>query len=326
MNSLPNFSAEAAQAALPNNTVERRPHPPGGAGSKMSLEKVASLVREGRNDPRVRAWAGKALIAAGRPTRVTDQAQAVLDAFHKQVMYVPDPVHTEMMAKPHVTLCLDDKGLCMPISDCDDAVIAVASALMSIGIQTEIIGQAFNGDPSASHVILAVKDPLLGRLRIDPSEKNYRVGNYHPATKEWILDPMETSHASLAAPQEGGEFVGVGSKSCCGSCARGGPCQDECKDQHLSGGAQPSGEFFPGAVGNIPWMGNNAFDPPPGVPRGLSWEWNKLGQATTASSSVPAAVYSAVMQEMQAAVFALERTRNNLGASLQQITQTRASR
>src|SRR5271170_5876699 len=115
-------SVAAANAAL-GGTVKKKVHPPGTEGTKFSLAKMGELVREGRNDPRMRAWAGRLLMAAGKPKSATAQAQVILDEIRKKTIYVQDPVNTELMAKPHVTLCLDEHGLCMPAADCDDRCI-----------------------------------------------------------------------------------------------------------------------------------------------------------------------------------------------------------
>lgn len=199
-------SASAANGALPNNSIRTRAHPRGMAGAKLSLDEVAARVKEGRNDPRVRAWASKALIDAGRPQDVRGQAQAILDKLRSQTMYVMDPVNTELIAKPHVTMCLDEHGLCLPGADCDDLTVAFGSATMSVGIETEVVGQAF-GMSVPTHVIAAVRDGGTW-LKVDPSEKDYPVGKAHAATKEWRIDPL--ANAGTGLDGTGGDFVGVG--------------------------------------------------------------------------------------------------------------------
>ncbi len=110
-------SAAAAAKAL-GTTVKEDKHPPGTEGTAYSLDQMSKFIRDGRNDPRMRAWAGRVLLAAGKPATVKGQAQAILDELRKKTVYVQDPVNTELMAKPHITLCLDDHGLCMPAADC----------------------------------------------------------------------------------------------------------------------------------------------------------------------------------------------------------------
>ena len=202
-------SLEASQAAT-GATVVNRPHPGGSAGAEASLKEVAKMAYKGRQDLRLQQWVWKkALAPAGKPSTTEGQMQAILDAYRKQTMYVQDPVNTEQMKMPAVSLCLDDKGLCLPANDCDDGVIAVAAAGMSIGIPVQIVGQSFASDGVPTHVILAYEDQQTGKwVRVDPSSK-YDVGGYYPATKEVWINPMtmvmrgEIGHAS-------GEFVSIG--------------------------------------------------------------------------------------------------------------------
>jgi len=202
-------SVASASAALGDATpLVQRTHPAGSSGAKLSLEEVARRVREGRLDPRIRAWAGEALIKAGRPKGARDQAQALLDAVRSQAMYAPDPLGAEMIVAAKNTLCLDEQGLCIRVADCDDLCVALGSALLSVGIPTKIVGQAFDHSGIPSHVLLAV-DTKSGWKRVDPSSDKFKVGEYFPATKEWWIDPMDTK-VSLAGEPGSGDFVGVG--------------------------------------------------------------------------------------------------------------------
>lgn len=202
-----NPSVAAAQAGLgKNNTLETRPHPVGAKGAAISLNECAKRIREGRNDPRIRAWAGEVLIEAGKPKDVTLQAQAILDEFRRKTMYVPDPVRTEMMVAPKNTLCLDKHGLCLRVRDCDDGVIALGSAYMSIGIPVRVLGQAFSGTSVPTHVLLEIETPQ-GWKAVEPTHDTYAVGEKFFATREWRIDPLSDKEAKV----EGfGDFVGVG--------------------------------------------------------------------------------------------------------------------
>lgn len=112
-------SADAAAAALGGkNQIVQAYHPGGKKGVKFSLEEVCRRVFHARNDPRLVGWAGRVLIAAGKPKGVRAQMQAITDAIRKITMYVMDSSKTERTASPHVTLCLDEHGLCMPAGDC----------------------------------------------------------------------------------------------------------------------------------------------------------------------------------------------------------------
>lgn len=232
-------SASAAATALAGrNVIVQKVHPGGAKGVKFSLAEVAARTKEGRNDPRIKGWAGRVLISAGKPKGVKAQMQALLDAFRKQTMYVPDPVQTELITKPSATLCLDELGLCMPAGDCDCRVVCLGSVGLSIGIDVKIIGQAFNYEPIESHVIFAVRDPELGWLKIDPSHDNWPVGRTAMATKETELDPMADPKTGLSGSNDSpGDFIGIGHLPGQSSCARDGECvgSDAYMRRHFGG-------------------------------------------------------------------------------------------
>lgn len=210
-------SASAASEALGSSTKIRQDrHPPGLAGTTFSLNEIVKYVREGRNDPRLRGWAGRVLIAAGKPKSVRGQAQAILDQLRKQTVYVQDPVNTELMSRPTVSLCLEGaNGLCMPAADCDDLVICFASAMLSIGVETRIVGASY-GTEQATHVLCEVLDDNGTWLQVDPSSPKFRVGESYPATKEWHVDPITGGvmqngrQVSLGEEPVAGDFIGVG--------------------------------------------------------------------------------------------------------------------
>jgi hypothetical protein len=209
-------SPAAAQKALAGkNVITHASHPGGSTGVRFSLEEVARKIKDARNDPRLKGWAGQVLIAAGRPQGVRAGMQALLDAFKAKTLYVDDPTQTEMIAKPHVTLCLDPHGLCMPASDCDDRVVALGGAAASLNWDVRVIGQAFGGAPDASHVIFAVYDPIeKAWLKVDSCGENWTVGMAAPATREWEIDPMTMtttqSFADVSPNADRGDFVSIG--------------------------------------------------------------------------------------------------------------------
>jgi hypothetical protein len=164
-------SVQAANAALGAAVPVRQDrHPPGTEGTAYSLDQMAKFVRDGRNDPRMRAWAGRVLIAAGKPQTVKGQAQAILDELRKKTVYVQDPVNTELMAKPHVTLCLDDKGLCMPAADCfPEGTLLLREDLKIVAIEDVGIGDRIWGRDAWTEVTAVwSKD----RLSVDSVEMN----------------------------------------------------------------------------------------------------------------------------------------------------------
>ena len=95
------------------------------------------------------------------------------------------------------------------VSNCDELVITYASATLAVGIPTQIIGEKFNNDPVASHVLAAIQDTETGEwLRVDPSTSK-PVGQYIMGTGEQWIDPMAPS-GTIGGKDAGGDFVGVG--------------------------------------------------------------------------------------------------------------------
>lgn len=199
---------DAARRALGSAIpIVTRDHPGGEKGVKLSLDEVASRIRVGRNDPRVRAWAIRAVKAAGGPQGKREQAEAIRKALKDATVYVNDPVNTEFIQAAHETLCLDDKGLCFRGGDCDDLVVAYGSATLSIGIPTQIIGEGFGFDGIPSHVLAAIQDGSTW-LRVDPSTDKV-VGDFVQGTSERWIDPM-AKDGTKGMGEAKGDFVGVG--------------------------------------------------------------------------------------------------------------------
>jgi hypothetical protein len=212
-------SIAGAQAAALGTPIVHKKYPPGVEGIEISLEDVAARVRKGRLDPRVRSWAIRTLKEAGDPQGFVAKVQALLDGMRKAVIYVQDPTNAEYIQAAHETLCLDDKGFCFRGGDCDDCAVALGSATSSVGIPTYVVGQAFNGDKMASHVLVGVEDPQTHmQYHVDPTSKTFSVGGHHFASKEWWIDPTKEVKVSLSSSGKtissgdthDADFVGVG--------------------------------------------------------------------------------------------------------------------
>jgi transglutaminase-like putative cysteine protease len=185
--------------------TETRAHPPGGKGAKLSLKEVAERAWKARMSPRLRAWTIKQLSDRGVANGGRrEKAQCILDAFRKKVPYVADPVMGEFMATPDQTLCLDEGGLCLLGGDCDDQSIALAAAMMSIGIPAMIIGSSHREPFDVpTHVYLAFEDDLGDWVRMDGTTK-HPIGKVAPHMREWWVEPGED------AKEKGeGDFVGM---------------------------------------------------------------------------------------------------------------------
>jgi hypothetical protein len=181
------FAPGVARARAAGHPITVAPYPLGAAGVTISLETIAKKIRDGRNDPDVRGWAGDVLIRAGRPKGRRARVSALLDAFRKVTLYLPDPVGTEMIAAAHVTVCLRP-GLCMRARDCDDGCVFLGSAIMSIGIPVRVIKQNF-GPGRQEHVLIEAEDDNGAWFPADPST-DLPCGSRVPAVSETRMDPM----------------------------------------------------------------------------------------------------------------------------------------
>ncbi len=174
------------------------------------------IIREGKNDAAVTGWAGDVLIAAGRPKGNKRCAQAIVDAFRRQTVYRADAVGAERIASAAATLCLRP-GLCVRVRDCDDGLVAVGSALMSIGIPVQIVTQRFRGAPQP-HVLLVFQDddgktwiycdPGGSEATSDPVS-GLKVGEAFRADEEEWIDPMNAI-PTLGVGQWQPQLVGYG--------------------------------------------------------------------------------------------------------------------
>lgn len=193
--------------------VVARPHPGGKRGATIGLEEVAKRAWAARMSPRLRAWATQTLDKCGRPTGIRAKVQCLLDEFRRKVPYVNDPHMGEAMYHPEQTLCLDDaQGLCIVGFDCDDGAVAMAAAVMSIGIQAMIVGASYHAPAdTASHVYFAFKDDIGDWVEADATTTT-PVGVTAPALQKFWIDP-----AKDAVDKGLGDFIGVGGTTTSGT-------------------------------------------------------------------------------------------------------------
>ena len=185
--------------------TDKRPHPAGSPGARLSLKEVAERAWKARMSPRLRAWTTQQLDKHNVSTGTRHQkAAAVLEEFRKKVPYVSDPVMGEFMASPQQVLCLDEGGLCIVGADCDEMSITLAAAMMSIGIPTMIIGSSHK-DPVdiPSHVFMAFEDENSDWVRMDGTTK-LPVGKAPPRMREFWYEPGKEAKESGE-----GDFVGM---------------------------------------------------------------------------------------------------------------------
>lgn len=184
--------------------VRREVFPVGNAGSKYSIREVARLAREAYASPEhhaiTKAWVAHCLREAGSPRTVPARLDAILKAIWAETVYFPDPVYTESIQAPHITL----SGL-VPGGDCDDLASAFLGAIGCAGIHGVSVGHAFperdaeGNDMSRviAHVLAAAWEPLptpqnpsAGRWwYADPSVKNQPLGTYaRKPSWEYVID------------------------------------------------------------------------------------------------------------------------------------------
>jgi hypothetical protein len=113
----------------------------GTQGLKEGLTKVGELIVQGMKDERIFTWARRAMWQASLP--VNASRTAIVDAIYRMqrldMVFAEDPYSIELMMSAVKLLCLDPHGECVRGGDCDDNVIVLASALMSVGIPVRLI-------------------------------------------------------------------------------------------------------------------------------------------------------------------------------------------
>jgi len=185
--------------------TDARPHPAGAKGAKISLNEVAERAWKARMSPRVRAWTTQELAKANASTADRrKKVECILAAYREKVPYVQDPVMGEFMATPDQVLCLDEGGLCIVGSDCDEATITMLAAIMSIGIPGMVIGSSHKTPVNVpTHVFGAFQNEAGKWIKFDGTTK-HPVGKAPPTLREWWVEPGKK------AKQTGeGDFVGM---------------------------------------------------------------------------------------------------------------------
>lgn len=202
--------------------IERKSHPRGERGTKISIQEIVKRAAKGRSDPRVRAWAMEALQQADWPKDKLGQAKAVLAKLRAERHYVEDPIDVEFMPSAACTLegC---QGLVFLGEDCDGLLIAYLAAIESIGIEGAVLSHSYSPTQHTEHVLAAV---LVSGVwyRCDPSTKQ-PWGEVSKPTRETVTlipsgrtvcdSPGWCDMTKLGSHNDHlgsttGEFVGVG--------------------------------------------------------------------------------------------------------------------
>ena len=122
-------------------TLVARDYPPGAQGLAEGLRTVGELVAQGMRARQILVWARRAMWEAGLPVNATPSAiaSAIYRKQREDMVFAQDPYGTELMMSAVKLLCLDPDGECVRGGDCDDNVIVLASALMSVGIPVRLV-------------------------------------------------------------------------------------------------------------------------------------------------------------------------------------------
>lgn len=245
--------------------VVHEPYPDGEEGIQKSLAAMCVKIREGAPTAAMKSFAGNMMKDAGFPDGALAQGQAVLDNIRARAMYAPDALGTEQIQSAMITWCVPGAPICIPIYDCDDGVVAVATAMAALGHEVEVVRQKF-GYGHQQHVICEVRGENGEWIPLDPSHKTMPAGKKVKAVSETRHSPFDGQESVgarfvgigalpfLIWKKEKWERVGVGAATahlygtCCESCAQGKTCDRESCDTDKRMQVQPQPQGF-----GAPW-------------------------------------------------------------------------
>lgn len=84
-----------------------------------------------------------------------DRARILLEAVQDK-LWVPDPVGTEFLQGAHLTACTDPNSPCFQGGDCDDLTVLLCAAYLAVGLDTLVVGHAYDDSRQIAHVLAAV--------------------------------------------------------------------------------------------------------------------------------------------------------------------------
>jgi hypothetical protein len=191
-------------SATPQVPFIRKPYPDGEPGIVMSLETICAKVRESAPTPVFRSFAGNILRQAFFPRTNKEKATAHFNHVKRSVGYTHDPPGTELIQAAPITLCVEGAPICIPIGDCDDICVALASLCAASGLEVEVVRQFF-GSEHQQHVILEVRLEDGKWFPLDATTPRFGAGEKAKATRETRMNPWKEGGVGLQA-----EFVGIG--------------------------------------------------------------------------------------------------------------------
>lgn len=109
------------------------------------LRAIGAMIVENMRDVRILKWARVAMWEASLAVNAspTEIALAIYKKQREDMVFAQDPYCTELYTSAIKLLCLDPDGDCVRGGDCDDNVIVLASALMSVGIPVRLLVRSY---------------------------------------------------------------------------------------------------------------------------------------------------------------------------------------
>lgn len=162
----------------------------GQKGVRESLRLVAKIATEGMEDWRTQAWASHKLKDGGNPQDAAGRCRVLLEAIHKEKIWIPDPHGTERLVASGLMLGDGVNAPHFAGGDCDDLVVSTLGAVLActgaIGCAPAVIGHSYRSDKQISHVLGAVH--IDGNwYYLEPSSKDYAFGTSKKATWEIVI-------------------------------------------------------------------------------------------------------------------------------------------
>ena len=196
--------------------VERHPWPGNAKGlRKLTVPTAAKFIRRRIHDPRFRARAGQVLRDAGFPKGVQARCEALRLHVKSVTDYAADPLMSELVVDAEISLCMPEPDgspakMCMPLVDCDDAMVAVLSLVGATGYDVRLLLLEYGGGKQV-HLMGAVKDERGQWLEVDVTTDK-QVGHVSWAKTRTLIDPFDPKMME-AGEFIGGAFIGAGRAS-----------------------------------------------------------------------------------------------------------------
>ena len=185
-------------------------------GFNRTLSKMAEYVLTCGRDPMFQEFANRILdmsFPRSQQTSNRQVAQALLDFCHENVRFRPDPVNTELVKSPMITLCVPGGIACIPIEDCDGHTCAYLALCRAVGLDVKFLKQKLRdfslpeGQQIIHHVLGLVQMDSGEWLPVDPSIKGSKIGHKQRAIEEFEVDPLDPKING----GHGAQFVSIGS-------------------------------------------------------------------------------------------------------------------